>query len=81
MPKVSLQTSMVLHGISESNLVDEHPNDLAKFLIVLGQFDTHPWFWHRTKEAVDKLLAKELPPEFETGLHELIAKNGPWMGD
>ena len=81
MRRVPLQRSMVLHGISESNLIDEQPDGLAKFLIHLGQCDTHPWFWHRTREVVDKLLAKKLPPEFETGLHELIAKNGQWMGD
>ena len=81
MPRVSLQTSMVLHGISESNLIDEHPNDLAKFLVLLGQCETHPWFWHRTREAVDKLLAKELPPDIETGLHELIATKGQWMSN
>ena len=81
MRRVPLQRSMVLHGISESNLIDEEPDGLAKFLIHLGQCDTNPWLWHRTRETVDKLLTKELPPEIETGLHELIAKRGEWMGD
>ena len=81
MRRVPLQRSMVLHGISESNLIDEQPDALANFLILLGQCDTHPWFWHRTREAVDKLLTMELPPDIETGLHEMIAKNGEWIGD
>ena len=81
MSRAPLQRSLVLHDISESNLIDEQPDALAKFLIILGQFDTHPWFWHRTREAVDKLLTKEPPPETKTGLLELIAKSGPMMGD
>ena len=80
MRRVSLRRATVLHGISESNLIDEQPDDLAKFLIQLGQHDTQSWFWHRTMEAIDKLLTKGLPPDIETGLHELIAKNGQWMG-
>ena len=80
MRKVPLERSMILHRISESGLIDEYPNDLAKFLIQLGQYDTQPWFWHRTREAVDKLLTKGLPPDIETGLHELIATNDQWMG-
>ena len=81
MHNVPLEGSMILYRIGESDLIDGHPNDLAKFLIQLGQCDTQPWFWHRTKETVDKLLTKELPQDIETGLHELIAKNGQWMGD
>ena len=71
----------MLHRIGENGLIDEHPTDLARFLIQLGRFDTQPWFWHRTRETVDNLLTKDLPAEIETGLRELIAKNGPWMGD
>ena len=81
MRRAPLHRSMVLHEINESNLIDDQPDALAKFLILLGQTDTHPWFWHRTREAVDKLLTKELLPDIETGLHELIAKKGQWMGD
>ena len=81
MRSVPIQRSMVLHDIGENNLIDEQPDNLAKLLIHLGHCDTQPWFWHRTREAVDRLLAKELPPEIQTGLHELVAKNGQWMGD
>ena len=81
MRKVPLGRTMVLYRISESNLIDEQADSLARFLIHLGQCDTHPWFWHRTRETVDKLLAVELPSEIETGLHELIARKGQWMGD
>ena len=81
MRKVPLERSMILNRISESGLIDEYPDALAKFLIQLGQHDTQPWFWHRTRETVDKLLAVELPSEIKTGLHELIARKGQWMGD
>ena len=81
MRRVPLEGSMMLHRISENDLIDEHPTNVARFLIQLGRFDTQPWFWHRTRETVDNLLTKDLPPEIETGLRELIAKNGPWMDD
>ena len=80
MRKVPLERTMILYRISESGLIDEHPNDLAKFLIHLGQCDTQPWLWHRTGDLVERLLAKELPPDIDTGLRELVAKNGQWMG-
>ena len=80
MRKVPLERSRILYRISESGLIDEHPDDLAKFLIHLGQCDTQPWFWHRTGDMVERLLAKELPPDIDTGLRELFAKNGQWMG-
>ena len=81
MRKVPLERSMILHRISESDLIDEYPNDLAKFLIQLGQYDTQPWLWYGTKDAVERLLAKKLPLDIDTGLRELLAKNGQWMGD
>ena len=81
MRKVPLERSMILHRISESGLIDEYPNDLAKFLIQLGQYDTQPWLWYGTKDAVERLLAKELTLDIDKGLRELLAKNGQWMGD
>ena len=80
MRKVPLERSMILYRVGESGLMDKHPNDLAKFLIHLGQCDTQPWFWHRTIDLVERLLAKELPPDIDTGLRELVAENGQWMG-
>ena len=80
MRKIPLERSMILFHIGESGLTDKHPDVLAKFLIQLGQYETQPWFWHGTKETVDKLLAKGLPPDIDTELRELLAKNGQWMG-
>ena len=80
MRKVPLERLMLLHLIGESGLTDNHPSDFAIFLIQLGQYDTQSWLWHGTKETVDKLLAKGLPPDIDTGLRELLAKNGQWMG-
>ena len=80
MRKVPLERTRILSRISESGLIDEHPKDLAKFLIHLGQCDTQPWLWHSTRDMVERLLAKELPPDIDTGLRELVAKNGQWMG-
>ena len=79
MRKVPLKRSMILYRIGESGLIDEHPDDLARFLVHLGQHDTQS-LWYRTRDMVEKLLAKELPPDIDTGLRELLAKNGQWMG-
>ena len=80
MRNIPLERSMMLFHIGESGLTDKHPDDLAKFLIQLGQYETQPWFWHETRDTVERLLAKELPPDIDAGLRELLAKNGQWMG-
>ena len=69
-----------LEDIAESDLTERYPAALAKLLIHFGQCETQSWDWHGTRDTVDKLLAKGLPTDIETGLRELIAKKGPWMG-
>ncbi len=73
--------SLTLHNIGESNLTERHPGALAKLLIHFGKCEAQPWVWHRTRDTVDRLLAKNLPEDIDIGLRELIAKYGPWMGD
>ena len=79
MRRVRLEKSTILYRMNEGGLIDEHPEDLAKFLIHLGQCDAQPGFWYRTGDTVERLLTKGLPPDIDTGLRELIAKNGQWM--
>ena len=81
MRKIPLNKTMILHRIGESSLIDDQPDDLARFLIQLGQYDTQPWLWYGTKDTVERLLATQLPLDIDTGLRELLAKNGQWMGD
>ena len=49
MRKAPLERLMLLHLIGEGGLTDKHPDDLAKFLIHLGQYETQPWFWARNQ--------------------------------
>ena len=72
---LELSRPVVLHHIGESGLIDRYPKELAKLLAYFGQCDTQPWFWHGTRDAVDRLLAKGLPPDLDKGLHELIARH------
>ena len=63
-------------GLRETDLIDRYPNELARFLAHLDKCDTQPWFWHRMEEAVIRLLEKDLVPEFERAIRELVVKNG-----
>ena len=76
----SLSQSRVLHRISESGMIERYPKELARLLIDLGQCDAQPWFWHGTRDAVNRLLENGLPPDLDKGLRELIAKHGQRMG-
>ena len=80
MRPIPLNVSSSVRNIGESDLIERHPDALAKLLIHFGKCDTHPWFWHRTRDAADKILAKEIPLDIKTELQELVAKYAPWMG-
>ena len=74
-PTSSIDRSHILRTLGENELIDRYPDDLAKLLIHLGQYDTTPWFWGGTREVVDKLLAKDLGAELNQGLRELIVRH------
>jgi len=73
MRPVPLNRSFILHNIGESGLVERYPNELAQFLVHLGQCQTEPWFWMGVKEIVERLLAQDLSADVDRGLQELIA--------
>ena len=72
--------SLTLHNVGESDLTERHPGALAKLLIHFGECEAQLGSCRRTRNTVDKLLAKDLPEDIDRGLRELIAKYGPWMG-
>ena len=74
MRKAALNRSHILHRLSDGELIERYPDDLAELLIDLGKHDTNPWFWFETREAIDNLLAKELPRDTRDGLRELIIR-------
>lgn len=71
----TLTHSYILHDLQESELIERFPDYLAKFLVHLGRQNTDPWFWAGAREAIDKLLAKDLQPDLNQGLLELIVKH------
>ena len=75
MRQMHLTRSHILHDLSDSELTERYPDDLAKLLIHLGRTDTEPWFWLGTRKVIDKLLAIGLPDALEQGLGELIVKH------
>ena len=75
MRRVHLSRSYILHDLSERELTERYPDDLARLLVHLGQNDTEPWFWLGTREVVDQLLAKDLPVNLKQGLRELIIRH------
>ena len=71
MPKATISRSLILHEVGESELIERHPIELARFLVHLGQSDTDPWFWMGTQSVFDSLLEMDLPTEIATGLREI----------
>ena len=70
-----LKRSLQLHRkVSEMNLINRYPNDLARFLIHLGKCDTPPWFWCQDSQILHQLLEKDLPKELANELDDLILR-------
>ena len=76
MPDVPLQRGTIIYGIGKTELVNQHPEAVAKFLIHLGGADHKPWIWHGAKEICDELLQSHLNSETEVRLRETVAKIG-----
>ena len=73
-PVILESHSMLLYQIDESNLIDRYPNDLAKFLIYLGQQGSLSWFWVSNLNILENLLQKNLPKNLAQELQELVAR-------
>ena len=70
-----LKRSLQLHRkVSETNLINRYPNDLARFLIHLGKCETPPWFWYQDSQILHHLLEKDLPEELANELDDLILR-------
>ena len=66
--------SSLLHRISQSNLIDRHPNELAKFLIHLGSNEHLLWFWKTYFDVICQLSQKDLPTDLAEEIRELIVR-------
>ena len=76
MRPVPLQRRPALYRIGEADLINQHPQAVAKLLIHLGKADHRPWIWHRAREIFDELLKFSLESETEVSLRETITKIG-----
>jgi len=76
MRAVPLQRGTIIYGIGQTELVNQYPEAVAKFLIHLGEADQKPWIWHGAKEICDELLQSHLDGEIEVRLRETVAKIG-----
>lgn len=75
MRKAPIGRSLLAREIGESNLAERHPVPLSKLLIHVGQCTTEPWFWLGAGSVVNQLLEKDLPPDVEEAVRDLIAKH------
>ena len=73
MPPKPIKRSRMLHRLEEKSLVDSYPEEMAKFLLHLGQCEVEPWFWHGTKGVVDRLRETGLSEDLDQALLELEA--------
>ena len=73
-PVILKDDSSLLREIGKSNLINRHPNKLAKFLIYCGNQEKLPEFWKSDRNVIEKLLQKNLPENLSQGLQELIAR-------
>ncbi len=73
---VPLRRGMVVRRTGIAEMVQQHPNAVARLLIHLGRADHQPWIWHEAAEIVDELLHSNLDSEIEVSLKETAARIG-----
>ena len=70
--------SSLVHQISQSNLTDRYPNEMAQFLIYLGKCKIRSWCSQSDKHSIldvcCRLLEKGLSEELKQGLHETMLR-------
>ena len=76
MRPVPLQRGMVIRLTRNTEMVQQHPEAVAKLLIYLGKANHQPWTWHEATEIFDELLQSNLDSEIEVSLRETVAKIG-----
>ena len=76
MRAVPLQRGTIIYRIGKTELVNQFPEAVAKFLIHLGEADQKPWIWHGAKEICDELFQSNLNSETEVRIRETVVKIG-----
>ena len=76
MPVVPLRRSMAIRRTGISEMIQQHPDAVARLLIHLGRTDRQPWIWYEATEIVDDLLQSNLDGEIQASLRETAARMG-----
>ena len=76
MPSVPLRLGRITHELKKGNVVESHPEEVARLLIHLGKADSPPSGWHKGQELINELLQLALPSHLKQGLKELLTKLG-----
>ena len=74
MPPVPSHHGMLIHDIKEKEIWQEHPEEVARLLIHLGNSGSPRYSWHRGRELIENLVGTDLSSELKRGLKELIVK-------
>jgi hypothetical protein len=76
MPVASLERSLLLHDIKESELPQRHPEATCRLLLYLGRFEAPPYVWGDLRPIADRIQHTEIQDDLKRRLAELLLKLG-----
>ena len=76
MSSVPLGHGMLIHEIAQEEIWREHPIEVAKLLIHVGESDSPHYVWDGGLELITHVRETDLPPDLDRGLEELVARLG-----
>ena len=77
MPSLPLQHGWIMHELKKGNVIESHPEEVARLLIHLGKADSPPYVWYKKgQELIKELLQLDLSSHLKRGLKELLTKLG-----
>ena len=74
MPQIPLQNCRAIYELNqsdESELLQNHPESVAKLLIYLWKCDLPGYFWDSIQELIDQLHPLDISPELKRELREI----------
>ena len=71
MPQTSFESGSVIYKLSDTDLLQNHPQAVAKLLIYLWKCNLPRSCWHSVQEIVDALLLSNISSELKQELEEI----------
>ena len=71
MPQTPLENCGVIYELSDSDLLQNHPQAVGKLLIYLWKCNLPRYCWHSVQEIVDALLLSDISSELKQELEEI----------